>query len=657
MLAVILLSFSALALGGETPEDPDDTNLTELSLEELMNIEVTIASRTEEKLSDVPAAVYVLTGDEIRRAGFRNVQEALRMVPGFQVSRFDSSGWSVTARGFSGGFSNNLLVMIDGVSVYTPVFAGVWWFAQDLDIDDVERIEIIRGPGGTLWGTNAVNGIVNVVTKHTADTLGARGTAYYSPEENVKAGRYGGRLGEHGTYRVWALHDDHNSLVDSAGDEPTEDWYTLKAGFRADWDLPSGDQVKFLANGFFVSVEETYFIAFPDGSFQFVTDATPFNGGQLLGSWEHAVSDSVSWKFTGWYTRDHFKEVDFFLTVDSLDLDVQRIERASETWSHVWGLGYRKVLSDIQGDFALISDPEKRSTDALRAYVREEIDLPDRGLSFVLGAQTEYSELTGLELQPSVRALWHMSEHQTLWAAVSRAVRTPSLVELDLIFNIPIGGGDFVGVGTNHDLEAEDLLSFEVGYRNQPSEHIALDATAFYNHYEDLVTIEEVVPPVGGPSYVAYFAPDNLAEAWAYGVEIAADCKVSEDWSLRSAWTYFILESRIDESSNDFFFEETDGASPRHQVNLRTYYDLAEAWELDGGFYWVDDVGFTDNLEGNPAYLRADMRIGYNPSEHFSFSLGVQNACDPEHPEDGANEVGIGSEVERNVYASMVWRP
>jgi iron complex outermembrane receptor protein len=640
----------------QEPQPGSGTDLTELSIEDLLDIEVSIASRTDGRASDAPAAVYVIPGDELRRAGFPTVQEALRMVPGFSVARFDSQSWSVTARGFSGGFANNLQVMIDGVSVFTPLFAGVFWEVQDVDIDDVERIEIIRGPGATLWGSNAVNGIVNVVTKNAADTVGGRISLRGGTEEQIVALRYGAPFAEtDGAWRAWFRGATHRSLVDSLGDEADEDWASIKGGFRADWRAPGGDVFKVLGNAYNVGTNDSYFVAFPTPPYYvIVSDRTPFNGGYLLGSWERPEPDGTSTKLQVWSQLEAYKEVDFFVTIDSYDVDFQRTLHPKQDHTLIWGLGYRLVRSHVRGDFTLTSDPELRTSDVFRGYVQDRIDFPSRDLELTVGTQVELNEFTEFEVQPNLRALWRASEEHSFWASIARAVRTPSLAELDVTYNIPIAPATFIALLGNHDLVAEDLLSYELGWRWHPTLDTAVDATVFFNDYDELQTYELQAPTVDGFGNLYFpFLPDNKASAHAYGAELAFDWQPRADWKLRSAWTHFHLESEIDSDSNDTGFSATDKSVPLNQVNVRSYYDLGEGWELDAGLYFVEEVEFFDN----PAYLRGDVRLGYHPNEHVELALGLQNAFEDQHPEAGEDFVDEGTEVERAVYASLVWRP
>lgn len=644
----------AEAFVGPLPElelELEGDDLTSLSLEELMNMEVTIGSRTGDPLNSIPAAVYVLTGDEIRRSGHTSLQEALRMVPGFAVSRYGTSGWAVSARGFSGGFSNQLLVMIDGVTVYTPLFAGVWWQLQDINMADIDRVEIIRGPGATLWGANAVNGIVNVITKHSADTVGPSLFASYGDDVRTSTLRYGDTF-DSGAYRVWVKGSKWDAMPDSSGDEWPDDWEIFSAGFRTDFERSNGDQVHVYGKAWSASIGEEYFVALPAAPFiTFVEDDTPKFGGLLSTSWvrEHGPGDST--KVQAWIQRDHQKQVDWFSTIDSFDLDWQRTKQLSDTTRLVYGLGYRLVSSDLEGDFTLTADPETRNTQTFRGYVQEQLQVPSIDTTFTLGASVEHNDFTGLEFQPNARAFWQASENQSVWLSVARAVRTPSLEDEDVTLQIPVAANTFVEFGPGMDLAAEEMYAYELGYRYKHGENVSFDAAAFYNDYDGLMTIEDGVPYVSGANLFFPLFLDNLASAEAYGLEVAVDWDITDDWRVRSAYTLYRLHSRPDPSSTDIFFSVTDDSSPRNQANLRSYYDLSEKWELDAGFYYVDNVRYF----GTPQYTRVDLRLGYQPSPDWRFSIGAQNLTEKQHPEEGDDLTGFGSEVRRNVYFSLAW--
>lgn len=631
-----------------------DRDFAALSLEELMNLEVTVASRVQEGFMGAPASVYVITGDELRRSGFTTLPEAMRMVPGFFVANWYASSWDLTSRGFSAAFANQLLVMIDGVSVYSPLYAGVFWELQAIPIHEVERIEVIRGPGASLWGANAVNGIVNVVTRNAADAQGALISGTIGVRERQASARYGFPISEHGRMSWWVVGQDHEGLVDANGDDdPSQDWAVLKSGFRADWALPEGDTFRLQGNVYSAEVGESYGISDPldPTNFQFVQDDTPKVGLSLLGAWEFARSESSTSRLQAWYSRDNYKQVDFQAAIDQADVEYQQTHALGADNDLVWGLGTRLIHSDLPGDFTLTFDPVERTQFNPRLFAQDEWRVPSANLKFVVGASLEHNEFTGLEFQPTGRIAWQPSERQTWWTAVSRAVRTPSLVENDRILNVQQDfAGNYITLMGSSDVESEELIAYELGWRYRPTERLSLDIAGFVNDYDSLITREAGTPFTDGINTFNPLVYDNKGSAVAWGGEVAVDVAVTDSWKLRGAYTLFYILGEVDADSTDALLENIERSSPKNQANLRSYWDLGERWEFDVGVYYVDHVEIFDT----PSYLRTDARLGYNPEPGIEFSLGVQNAFDPNHPEDNPpGVVGFGTEVERNVYLRL----
>lgn len=629
-------------------------DLTDLPLEELLEMEVSIASRSEQRIVDAPAAVYVLTGDEIRRAGFTTIQEALRMVPGFFVGRWTSNSWQVTARGFSGYFASDLLVMIDGVSVYTPLFAGVWWELQALDMADVERIEIVRGPGASFWGANAVNGVINVVTKHAVDTHGTSVGAFVSAENRELAVRWGGALAEDVDFRAWFKGADASPLVDSLGDPADEHLRIGKVGFRTDWTRPNGDRFTLLGNAYTAGMQESYEVAFPTAPFSYIeNDTTPKSGGFLMGSWEHQDAPDSSMRLSAWWSKDFQKQVDFSMNIDIFDVDFERRRELSADNTLAWGFGYRAIVSHLPSEFTYTFDPISRVQHTPRAFVQDEVRFPEQHAVVTLGAQVEQTTFSGLEVQPTVRARWNPRENHTYWASFSRAVRTPSIEENDIVFRLPFDdfSGDFFVEQGSDSYDSEKVNVAEFGWRWTASESLAFDVATFYSHTKDKRTLEFGTPYSSGGLNFFPFIFDNKARANAYGIEVAADWDATDRWRIRSAWSFFRQHTELDADSNDFGLPSVDHATPTNQFNVRSYYDLGRDWEFDVGAYYVDDVP----AFSNPSYTRVDARLGWNPSENLQFAIGVQNAFMDQHPETGEDVIGVGTEVERNAYFTVRW--
>lgn len=619
-------------------------DLDGLSLAELMEIEVTVANRHGERLQDVPAAVYVLTGDEIRRAGHTTIQEALRMVPGFHVARWKSAGWDVTARGFTGSlssinesFANQLLLVIDGVSVYSPAMAGIWWPLHDIPIESIERIEIIRGPAGTLWGANAMNGVVHVITKQPSDTTGWMASSTVGETEQRGALTSGGSLGDRGWYRAFVSYAKHDAMPNADGDELPEDWRIASAGMRADWDLGDRGRTRLWArvygSEFGEEPPDTSILGLP------LFDETPKNGGIFAGSWEVGEPEDMH-RLQAWYWADYQKQVNLQMDVQNLDVEYSRHNVLNDTHALTWGVGYRGAMTNLKSENGYNDfDPQFRLSHAGRVFVQDELSLAAWRSRLLIGAQAEAAEVGDFTLQPNLRWIWTASEATSIWASVSRAVRTPSREELDnLGYDDPLLPPVFAG---NKNFRNESVLAHELGVRTSFGDGVQLDVTGFYNEYDDLQTFELT------PLVVTY---GNRARATAFGAEVALDLTLSAAWRLRTAYTYFDMDFEADASSaSQPTIDLKDGLIPKNHANIRSYYDLGDDWELDTGVYWTDYLPYFDS----PSYFRVDARLGWRPSENVELSIGVQNAQERRHAEAGEDILNYGGEVHRNVYASL----
>jgi iron complex outermembrane receptor protein len=596
------------AAGGEL----DSEDLKSLSIEELMELEVTIATRSVESLSDVPGAVYVLTGDEIRRAGHTSIPEALRMVPGFYVSHWFSQAWDVTARGFGPGLSltssaflNQLIVMVDGVVVYTPLFAGTWWDIQTFDMADVERIEVMRGPGGALWGTNATHGVVHVITKKADATQGARVSLYSGGNDDHASARYGGRIGTSGHWRLWAKGAWYDGLDDAALGFDT-DWRSKSTGFRTDWAQAGRDFTVW--SRFYENTNHAY-------GFDPVNGTIPIHdhkrGYQLYASVTNPAASSM---LQAWFSADLQNQPTFVdISIHTLDLEYQREFALSAGNRLKLGTGYRRIQSDLSGDDPLFEDfePGHVTQDVLRAYAIDRIALESLDSELLLGCTLEDNEFTDLEVQPTLRWTWTGLEDLTAWAALSRAVRTPSLEERTLS-----SGSFFIG---NDEFESEELWAYEAGVRSLLSPTAALDVALFYNDYDELHFRED--------TGTGQFLLTNGAEGESWGLELALDLRPTERWTVRSGYAFARgqYESKADGSRLG-----TDEYYPESQFNLRSYYDLGSNWEADAAVYWVEKMGPEFDIA---EYWRVDLRLGWRPSPEFDLYVGVQSLNDESHSE------------------------
>lgn len=633
-LLLAALASLAGAQGASTPdafeEDAEAQRLKDLSIEELMDLEVTIATRSEASLSSTPGAVYVLTGDEIRRAGHSSIPEALRMVPGFYVSHWTSQAWDVTARGFGPGLSltssaflNQLLVMIDGVVVYTPLYAGVWWALQDIDIADVDRIEVIRGPGGSLWGTNATHGVVNVITKSAAETQGGRVSVRHSPYDGHASARYGGTIGETGHWRAWAKGSWYDTLENAQLDF-SNDWKILSTGFRADWQQAGKDFT------FFTRLYENTNDAYGfDNTLGTIPVVDRKKGYEIYAS---MVDPEAKSRLQAWFATDQQAQPTFVdFTIDTFDLEYQRELELSESNRLTLGAGYRIVRSELVGDdpFFLDFDPHTFHQDIYRAYALDRLAFPEVRGELTLGLSLEHNDYTEFEVQPTARYTWNANGDVMLWGAISRAVRTPSIEEASL-------GADSFFVG-DPDFRSETLIAYELGARTLLSPRASLDLALFFNDYDDL----HFEDPEG-----SQYLLTNEAKGTSFGAELAADVRPLDGWTLRSAYSYLHgeFENKVDGKplGNEDYY-------PEHQFNLRSYYDLGSDWELDSAVYMVEKMGPAYDIA---EYWRVDVRLGWRPTPAFDLYVGVQQLNDEQHSEYSSFNL-----VERQLYVGLDWNP
>lgn len=618
-------------LDGGNTSDEDEVDLTELDLADLLEIEVTVVSRRAESLEGAPAPVYVITGEEIRRAGHSSIQEALRMVPGLFVSHWTSSDWDATIRGFGPGLAtanvaylNQVLVMIDGVVVYTPLFAGMWWALQDIDLEDVERIEVIRGPSGILWGANAFHGLVHVITKSSAETQGTKLSARVSNDDQFLTARFGGQSADGVSYRAWVRRTRYDGLhsaleeftgpLDQDNLSSLSDWGVESTGLQFDWDTETGRRYRVWARAYTADVG--YPVDFGSGTFERVEESKA--GGQLAFALDDPNS-GTSWRAAYVKDRQEIRVLDASTDIDHLQLEVKRELPLGERHTLSYGLGYDLVhsVAEYFGD----TDQGSLRQNNFRAFVSDTWSLPERALSFSFGVQAVRHEFSGFDVQPTVRASWSPKDKGTFWAALSRAIRTPSIEEELFGFS---------------ELDNEVVIAAEAGWRGQLSDAVALDLAVYHNDYDD-VRFE------GFDALNAERILDNRGYGRSSGAELAVDLRVSERWTLRGAYAFHRGEHGPSIPEGEI--ESVDGQYPVHLVNLRSYYDLAERWELDAGLYAAKR--FDD--DGGQEHFRLDTRLGWRPTDDLRLALGVQGFNEPLRAEY------FGDEARRLFYVSVSW--
>jgi iron complex outermembrane receptor protein len=616
----------------------------------LMSEEVTSVARQSSTVGKSPTAIFVITPEMIARSAANNIPDVLRMAPGVQVAQIDADKWAISIRGFNNLYAGKLLVQIDDRQVYSQFFSGVIWSNQDVVLQDVERIEIIRGPGATVWGSNAVNGVINIITKPAKDTqgwlvVGGAGTEW----RDFSTIRYGGQVGDDFHWRAYGKQFEVDDGIFPGGGD--DDWREQRGGFRSEW-TPSCDDT-FTAEGdvFDSNSDNAQTFAFPTPPFV----ATPrFNshdfGQDCILRWTHIIDDDSDWSVQAYY--DNFGRETPFANLDQRTYDVDFVYRFPIGDAHnvVCGAEYRRIDDHFFGDFGLSLDPVRRSTNLFTYFIQDQITLVDDEWFFIAGSKFEHNDFTGFEFQPSVRLLYTPSERASAWAAISRAVRTPNRFDQGLTFNQFAGPGPtFARITGNRDLQSEDLLAYELGYRAQPTEQFSWDLALFYNDYSDLSGTQSLGPPFFDPSIPGIIVPltlDNNATADTYGGELTSTYQVRKDWQVTGS--YSLLYMDVHATATDI----TQGSSPVNQAYLRSSWDFRRDWQLDVIGRYVDNLPAI----GVPSYTTMDVRLAWRPCKNLEWAVVGRNLIDSPHTEFVDTFSGIvGTKVPPQVYTTLTW--
>jgi iron complex outermembrane receptor protein len=609
------------------PATPSERDLADLTLEELGNIEITSVSRKPERLGDAAASVFVITAEDIRRSGVTSLPEALRLAPNLLVAQTNASGYSISARGFNSTAGNKLLVLIDGRSVYTPLFSGVFWDMQDVMLEDVERIEVISGPGGTVWGTNAVNGVINVITRSAKDTQGALIAAGGGNTETDGAVRYGGTFGEAGHYRIYGKYFDRDHTSTANGSAVKDAWYKSQAGFRADW---GGGSDQFTAQG----------DAYGGSEQQPAPGDVDIAGMNLIARWGHRLEGGSSLTLQTYYDhteRDIPGSLDD--TLDTLDVQFQHSFQPAVSHAVVWGGEYRYGMDRVVNGNALAFLPPDVDQKWASLFAQDEIAL-STDLRLTLGARVERNDYTGNEFLPNARLAWKFAPDHLLWTAASRTVRAPSRIDRDLFTppNPPFllaGGPDFRS-------EVADV--YEVGYRGQPAPRISYSVTVFHTVYDHLRTLE---PAPGGTSLVF----GNDMDGTTTGVEMWGSYAPLPIWRLSAGFTALTEDLQIKPGSTALSSSpSSEGNDPAQTWQVRSTLDLPRQCEFD---FMVRHVSALPQPVV-PAYVAVDVRLGWKPRRDLELSLTGRNLFDSGHAEFGAPLTR--SEFGRSVFLKAILR-
>jgi len=654
----ILLAILSVSLAPAAPGPGTRRDLTEATLEDLMNIDVTTVSRKQQALLQSAAAIFVITQEDIRRSGMNNIADLMRMVPGMQVGQIQGGPWAVSARGFNDHYSNKLLVLVDGRSVYSPTHAGVNWEERDTLFEDIERIEVIRGPGATLWGANAVNGVINIITKTAQDTQGALVTSGIGDRGQALGGvRFGGQLGKSGHYRAFAKYLQGRGLSNTQG-RTLDGERSVMGGFRGDWTLSSRDSLTMEADALrgHANSEVTSFDLRPP--FRIARAGVERNqAGDFMLAWTRRQSDRSSTTLRASFDHSSTEEPNLSRGYNNTDVDFQHQLALSESNDLVWGLGFRNSATHGAYTFSASFARPRRNDTLCSGFVQDQLTLADGHVAFILGSKFERNSFTGVEIQPDLRFLWTPDNRQALWASVSRAVRTPATINQDLRVNVVVpgpGGAPLViGVFGDKAVRSEELLAFDLGYRLQANRRLSIDLATFHNIYHRLATSEPGTPyfeqDPKPPHLVlpTYFG--NRMHGQTNGLEIASTWNIASRWRLMPGYSWLAMDMRRDPDGRDPEAESVEGKSPRHQFQVRSNLDVSRRLQFDSAIYYT---GALPALLV-PAYTRLDARVGYRLRPGLELSLAGQNLQGGRHAEFLSVGPYTQATISRSLFAKL----
>ena len=674
----------------------EEDEIFEMDISQLMQMEVTVTSvsKRPEPLHKAASAIYVLTGEDIRRSGAVNIMEALRMVPGVLVSKLNQNRYAISIRGFNQRLgSDKLLVLMDGRSIYSPTDSGVFWIGQDTVLEDIERIEVIRGPGAALWGSNAVAGVINIITKSAGKTQGGLIVGGAGTEERgFGTVRYGGKLENGLNYRVYGKYRDRDSGVDANDNDSFDSKQMGQGGFRTDWQINKKDLLTMQGDYYRLESDLDFtsrFVSFapPLG----IGGSTPYQGPNIqegvnfLTRWNRTFDDASSYQLQMYYDRLKRKSgVPFDNVVDQLDIDFQHNFLFADVHNFSWGLNYRYTYFDLET--TSIIQNNKDDSHLASIFLHDEIELIPEQLSLILGSKFEYNVFTGLEIQPNARVAWSPHSNHTIWASFSRAVRLPTVSDENVTANrvlIPFAGGGectppppsppappgtpgapcplLIQQVPNTGTKPEELLAYELGYRIKANDKVNFDVTAYYFDYDNLLELNTGAdfpnPPPSFPPGGVVTRPvfnDNSVEGEVYGVELSGQWQVLRNWRLSGSYTF--AETQLHafpgaplDSSLGFEAEK----EPNHIFTIRSYLNLPHNLELDTFYYYVSSRETStpprNAFQSIPEYGRLDVRLGWQPVKNVDLSFAAQNLLDDSHPE--LNELlEVSSETQRSFY-------
>lgn len=652
VVAAVTVLFSGwlAAVSTDKPQDESQSNnpVRDLTLEQLGDLQVTTATKEPEEVWDTPAAIYVITQEDIQRSGATSIADVLRLAPGVEVGRIDSDSWAVGIRGFENNFSKAVLVLIDGRSVYTPLFAGVHWDVQDVLLEDIDRVEIIRGPGATVWGPNAANGVINIVTKKAAATQGVMASVLGGNVDHMIAeARYGGSRGRNFNYRVYGkgflrgpeFHTDQKNF---------DDWNQARGGFRADWNVdPHND---FMLEG------DIYGGDFPHetGPNAFVDSVS---GGNALGRWERTMENGSNLYVQAYFDRTVRIGPLSGETRNTIDIDFLHHFKLGDRQDVSYGGGLRRSPNRYISKTSFLNVlPETNIDHIYGLFVQDEIHFADDRFTLTLGAKLQHNNFSGFDVQPTTRGLWKFNQHQSFWAAMTRAVTTPSRIEEGIQINagqVSAAPPIFLVVSGNPHFQSEKSVGYEGGYRQLLTRTLYVDLSVFHNDYDHLQSFS--TPTLVGNDLTIFY--ENAIAGATNGVEIAPSWAPRPWWKLSGSYSYVGIDLHANAPGSDISSTGSvatyEGSSPAHQVKVQSRFDISKRFEFDQTYAYQSALP-AQKVRG---YQTMDLRLGWNPTKEWTLSLVGQNLFQPHHFEWGTgdpSEPPIG--IERAAYVKLSWR-
>jgi iron complex outermembrane recepter protein len=644
--------------GNGSAQGPD---LSSLNIEDLMNFKVTSVRKADQKMSQVAAAAFVIGQEDIRRSGATNIPDLLRLVPGLDVARINANTWAISARGFNSQFANKLLVLVDGRAVYTPTLAQVNWDTLDVPLDDIDRIEVVRGPGGSVWGNNAVNGVINIITKSAQDTLGTLVTGGGGTEEQgFGTIQHGGSTMGGTAYRIFTDYHNRDHFPGLYGQDGGDGSHLLHGGFRIDSNISKSDTLMLQGDLYSGGEGESivHAVLSPPENLTLFRHAE-LSGGDVLGRWSHSFSnrsDATLQVYFDRYTRSGPQDREARYTID---FDFRHHVVLGSRHDLNWGLGYRYSADQTVGTIDVSFDPANRAGDLFNFFAEDQITLMAGRLFLSVGTKIENNYFSGFDLEPSVRLAWTLTNRQTFWAAVSDAHRAPSQRDVSLnaaLAALP-GPAEAVLIG-NPNSRDETVWAYELGYRAQVAKWLSADLTAFLSNYRSLQTIEPLpsfIEPNSSPPLL--ILPSSFADQMdgtTGGIEASVHWKITDRWTLSPGYSFLKMHLHTDPTSLDTVSAaDAEGSSPSHQAQLLSHVELPHGTGWDSSVYFVGPLP----AQLVPSYTRIDTQLTWRFSEGMQLSIVGQNLLLDHHVEFNDYLSAVNpSQIKRSAYAKMTWK-